>query len=48
MAEAMVNDAQSTGRERTDLPDIGCEFLENRMGSITNPQANRKKDAETT
>ena len=44
----MVNDAQSTGSERTDLPDIGCEFLENSMGSITNPQANRKKDAETT
>lgn len=44
----MVNDAQSKGRERMDLPDIGCEFLENRMGIITNPQANRKKDAETT
>tara|TARA_Y100000768_G_C23410486_1_gene421447 strand:- start:331 stop:465 length:135 start_codon:yes stop_codon:yes gene_type:complete len=43
----MDNDAQSTGRERTDLPDIGCEFLENRMGSTTNPQDNRKKDAET-
>ena len=48
MEEAMVNDAQSIGRERTDLPDIGCEFLENRRGSITNPHANRKKDAETT
>ena len=44
----MVNDAQSKGRERMDLPDIGCEFLENRMDSITNPHANRKKDAETT
>ena len=44
----MVNDAQAIGRERTDLPDIGGEVLETRSGSITNPHANRKKDAETT
>ena len=44
----MVIDAQSKGRERMDLPDIGCEFLEIRMDSITNPHANRKKDAATT
>ena len=43
----MINDAQSTGRESTDPPDVGCEFLENRMGSITKPQDNRKKSAET-
>ena len=34
----MVNDAQSTGRERTDLPDIGCEFLENRREVSPNPK----------
>ena len=48
ITKAEANDNQSTGSEIRDPPDIGCEFLENRRGSITNPHATEKNTAETT
>ncbi len=41
---AKDNDAQSKGSEKSELSDIGWEFLASRMGSITKDHEIKKKD----